>query len=209
MNPELKRIAAGQGGVVSTRQAVDAGYTREQIRERLADGRWVRIRYGQYAERADLVAMESWDRQVFRHRETRARRNELDAAGNGGRQSSLRPGHARRTRLERRSRRGSVDADQRSQRSHGRSTAPSRGARSPGSDRDRRHGGDVGRSCTGRDRRPGHVRGRRRECGCGVAPYGRQRRGPQAPSGGGRVLARRSGDPIGPGLRRSACRVGG
>ena len=69
VNPELKRIAAGQGGVVSTRQAVEAGYTREQIRERLADGRWVRIRYGQYAVRADLGAMESWDRQVFRHRQ--------------------------------------------------------------------------------------------------------------------------------------------
>nr|WP_272952594.1 type IV toxin-antitoxin system AbiEi family antitoxin domain-containing protein [Kribbella amoyensis] len=69
MNPELRRVAARQGGVVSSRQAADAGYSVEQIRERLADGRWVRIRYGQYAERVDLSGMAPWDRQIFHHRQ--------------------------------------------------------------------------------------------------------------------------------------------
>jgi len=54
--------------VVSSRQAADAGYTREQIRERLADGRWERVRYGQYAERLDLSHLSPWDREVVRHR---------------------------------------------------------------------------------------------------------------------------------------------
>lgn len=68
VNPELKEIAAGQGGVVSTRQACVAGYTQEQIRERLADGRWERVRYGQYAERQELVGLAPWERQLARHR---------------------------------------------------------------------------------------------------------------------------------------------
>lgn len=68
MNPELKRIASGQGGVVSTGQATKAGYTKEQIRERLADGRWERLRYGQYAEKVDLSGWAPWDRPVIRHR---------------------------------------------------------------------------------------------------------------------------------------------
>jgi hypothetical protein len=69
VNPELKRIASGQGGVVSTGQATKAGYTKEQIRERLADGRWERVRYGQYAERVDLSGLAPWDRRVVRHRQ--------------------------------------------------------------------------------------------------------------------------------------------
>ncbi|WP_165555759.1 type IV toxin-antitoxin system AbiEi family antitoxin domain-containing protein [Kribbella pittospori] len=69
MNPELKQIAAEQGGVVSSRQAADTGYTREQIRERLGDGRWERVRYGQYAERLDLTGLAPWDRHVVRHRQ--------------------------------------------------------------------------------------------------------------------------------------------
>jgi hypothetical protein len=68
VNPELKRIASRQGGVVSARQAATAGYTKEQVRERLADGRWERVRYGQYAETLDLSASAPWDRLVIRHR---------------------------------------------------------------------------------------------------------------------------------------------
>ncbi|WP_344151909.1 type IV toxin-antitoxin system AbiEi family antitoxin domain-containing protein [Kribbella yunnanensis] len=69
MNPELRRIADQQGGVVSSRQAAQAGYTREQIRERLADGRWRRVRYGQYADRVDLGDMPPWERQLFHHKQ--------------------------------------------------------------------------------------------------------------------------------------------
>lgn len=83
MNPELKRIALGQGGVVSSRQARNAGYTRDQILERLADGRWERVRYGQYAERVDLSGLPPWDRQIVEHRQL------VHAAVN-----SMRPGSA-------------------------------------------------------------------------------------------------------------------
>lgn len=68
MNPELGRVAVAQGGVVSRAQAMRAGYTPEQIRERLTDGRWERVRRGQYAERADLGSMARWDQELFRHR---------------------------------------------------------------------------------------------------------------------------------------------
>ncbi len=68
MNPQLKGVASGQGGVFSRKQASAAGYTPEQMRERLADGRWERVRYGQYAEAADLSHLPSWDRRSFRHR---------------------------------------------------------------------------------------------------------------------------------------------
>jgi hypothetical protein len=68
VNPELGRVAVAQGGVVSRAQAMSAGYTPEQIRERLTDGRWERVRRGQYAERADLGALAPWEQELFRHR---------------------------------------------------------------------------------------------------------------------------------------------
>jgi hypothetical protein len=68
VNPILEAVAAHQGGVFSRRQAIDAGYTPEQIKERLGDGRWERVRHGQYAERADVTRLAPWERQLFRHR---------------------------------------------------------------------------------------------------------------------------------------------
>ncbi|TDW66511.1 hypothetical protein EV653_6540 [Kribbella pratensis] len=68
VNRALKRVADLQGGVVSTAQATAAGYTLEQIRERLADGRWERVRYGQYAERIELSGLTPWERQDIGHR---------------------------------------------------------------------------------------------------------------------------------------------
>ncbi|MFF1821096.1 type IV toxin-antitoxin system AbiEi family antitoxin domain-containing protein [Kribbella sp. NPDC058245] len=68
MNPELKRVAGRQGGVFSRRQARDAGYTPAEMRERLAQGRWERLRYGQYAERTDGSGLARWDRPAYRHR---------------------------------------------------------------------------------------------------------------------------------------------
>jgi hypothetical protein len=67
VNPNLAVVAAGQGGVFSRQQAVLSGYTPKQIRLRLGDGRWVRIRHGQYAERLDLTAFEAWDRARHQH----------------------------------------------------------------------------------------------------------------------------------------------
>jgi hypothetical protein len=60
VNSKLKVVADGQGGVFSRQQALLSGYTPKQIRVRLGDGRWVRIRHGQYAVRLDLAALEPW-----------------------------------------------------------------------------------------------------------------------------------------------------
>ncbi|MGW6281576.1 type IV toxin-antitoxin system AbiEi family antitoxin domain-containing protein [Kribbella sp. NPDC055071] len=68
MNPRLKLVAEQQGGVFARHQAVASGYTPGQIRRRLGDGRWVRIRYGQYAERLDLSVLPSWERAEQEHR---------------------------------------------------------------------------------------------------------------------------------------------
>ncbi|GAA1590861.1 hypothetical protein GCM10009789_50830 [Kribbella sancticallisti] len=64
----MKVVAAGQGGVFSRAQAFECGYTRELLRERLGDGRWEKVRYGQYAERVDLGHLAPWDRELWRHR---------------------------------------------------------------------------------------------------------------------------------------------
>lgn len=68
VNPKLKLLAEQQGGVYSRAQAGACGYTRDQIQERLADGRWERIRYGQYVEAVDLSHLTPWDRRSTRHR---------------------------------------------------------------------------------------------------------------------------------------------
>ena len=57
VNPKLKLLAEQQGGVFSRQQAISGGYTAKQVRSRLDDGRWVRIRHGQYAEQPDLSAL--------------------------------------------------------------------------------------------------------------------------------------------------------
>ncbi|MEU8225330.1 type IV toxin-antitoxin system AbiEi family antitoxin domain-containing protein [Kribbella sp. NPDC048915] len=68
MKPELKRVASRQGGVFSRDQAMNAGYSPEQIRERLAAGRWERLRRGQYTEHVELDALPPWERAVHHHR---------------------------------------------------------------------------------------------------------------------------------------------
>jgi len=68
MNPVLTAVANLQGGVFSRRQALEAGYTPEQIQERLRDGRWQRVRHGQYVERTDLGHLTPWDRELVLHR---------------------------------------------------------------------------------------------------------------------------------------------
>jgi hypothetical protein len=67
VNPKLKLVAESQGGVFSRGQAIESGYTLEQIRERVGDRRWERIRYGQYAEAVDLSGLAPWDRRLVRH----------------------------------------------------------------------------------------------------------------------------------------------
>lgn len=67
VNPKLKLLADGQGGVYSRVQAADSGYTPSQIHDRIRDGRWERIRYGQYAEAVDLSHLAPWDQEIMRH----------------------------------------------------------------------------------------------------------------------------------------------
>jgi hypothetical protein len=68
MNPMLAVITASQGGVFSRAQAFACGYTPRGIRDRVRGGRWLRVRYGQYAEAADLSRLPPWERELARHR---------------------------------------------------------------------------------------------------------------------------------------------
>lgn len=78
MNAKLRLITEQQGGVFSRRQALACGYSPRQVRERLGDGRWVRIRHGQYAERPDETELPDWERIRQRHlRAVRATMNAL------------------------------------------------------------------------------------------------------------------------------------
>ncbi|MGC4936344.1 type IV toxin-antitoxin system AbiEi family antitoxin domain-containing protein [Kribbella sp. DT2] len=68
MDAQLTRLAGRQGGVFSRRQALSCGYSPGQIADRLGDGRWERVRHGQYAAAVDLSATSAWDRRLIRHR---------------------------------------------------------------------------------------------------------------------------------------------
>jgi predicted transcriptional regulator of viral defense system len=68
VNPQLKLVAEQQGGVFARHQAIASGYTPGQIRRRLGDGRWVRIRHGQYAEQLGLSGLPPWERTEQEHR---------------------------------------------------------------------------------------------------------------------------------------------
>ncbi len=67
VNPKLSMLATAQGGVFSRGQAVSCGYTTQQIQRRLGDGRWERIRYGQYAVALDPGGRPTWELQQVRH----------------------------------------------------------------------------------------------------------------------------------------------
>ncbi|WP_370452417.1 type IV toxin-antitoxin system AbiEi family antitoxin domain-containing protein [Kribbella caucasensis] len=60
-------LASAQGGVFSRGQALSCGYTTQQIQRRLGDGRWERIRYGQYAVALDLGSRPTWEQRQIRH----------------------------------------------------------------------------------------------------------------------------------------------
>lgn len=66
LEPRLAVAASRQGGVVLRRQALDFGYSDQEIEQLLRDGRWVRIRRGAYMER---VIWDAMDREA-RHRAT-------------------------------------------------------------------------------------------------------------------------------------------
>jgi len=78
VNPTLKAVAAVHGGVFSRAQALTNGYTAEQIEARLADGRWHRVRHGQYAEAVDRSHLAPWELRLAEHEEAvRAALNSL------------------------------------------------------------------------------------------------------------------------------------
>lgn len=67
MNPMLAVVAESQGGVFSRGQALACGYTPRGIRDRVRSGRWLRVRYGQYAEALDLSPLAPWDQELVRY----------------------------------------------------------------------------------------------------------------------------------------------
>jgi hypothetical protein len=68
VNPKLKLLAGTQGGVYTRAQAAECGYTPGQIHDRIQDGRWERIRHGQYAEAVELSHLPPWEQQALVHR---------------------------------------------------------------------------------------------------------------------------------------------
>jgi len=58
VDPKLTGIAATQGGVILRRQALDAGFSDDEITQRRRSGAWVTIRRGAYVERDLWRAMD-------------------------------------------------------------------------------------------------------------------------------------------------------
>lgn len=73
MNAYLRGIAAKQGGVVMRRQALDTGYTVEEVDYLVRKGEWVSLRRGAYVERSVYEAMTAEQRHLARiHAVTRS-----------------------------------------------------------------------------------------------------------------------------------------
>lgn len=68
VNPRLRVRASAAGGVFSRQDALECGYSPEQIRRRLADKRWLRVKRGYYTDGSGLAALTPWDRVRARHR---------------------------------------------------------------------------------------------------------------------------------------------
>jgi hypothetical protein len=58
--------AAARGGVFTRADARAAGYTDEEVRARLADGRWVRLRRGAYATAKSFGGLDARGRHLLR-----------------------------------------------------------------------------------------------------------------------------------------------
>ena len=62
MRPRLRALAARQGGLVTRRQAIEAGHTERELRSLTAvHGPWVVVRRGVYAERALWDSLTGYD----------------------------------------------------------------------------------------------------------------------------------------------------
>lgn len=69
MTPELRALAGKQDGVFLRAQAVDAGYTEQEIRRLKRSGEWANVRRGAYAEK---VVLDSLDDAGLHKRRVRA-----------------------------------------------------------------------------------------------------------------------------------------
>ena len=66
--PQLRALAARQGGVVTRRQCLAAGYTEVELRGLTAvHGPWVTVRRGVYAERELWDAATGYDERARLH----------------------------------------------------------------------------------------------------------------------------------------------
>ncbi|MDX2972868.1 type IV toxin-antitoxin system AbiEi family antitoxin domain-containing protein [Kribbella solani] len=66
MNTRLEIVALRRGGWFSRRDAISAGYSDADLRQRVASGRWVRLARGAYAD-TPADAMPAWERAAWIH----------------------------------------------------------------------------------------------------------------------------------------------
>lgn len=91
MNMKLAAVAAKRGGWFARLDAIQAGYTDDDIGKRVRDGRWVRLCRGAYAEPGqDSLPSASWDQAIWRHvRTTKAVYHRLGGRAVVSHQSAL------------------------------------------------------------------------------------------------------------------------
>ncbi|HYU86030.1 MAG TPA: type IV toxin-antitoxin system AbiEi family antitoxin domain-containing protein [Kribbellaceae bacterium] len=68
MNNKLKNLASRRGGWFSRREALACGYTDSEIRQRVLEGRWIRLCRGAYAEKGGADEKKpKWERERLHH----------------------------------------------------------------------------------------------------------------------------------------------
>ena len=68
MNMKLATVASERGGWFARLDAIQAGYTDDEIGKRVRDGRWIRLCRGAYAEPGpDFHSSAAWERAIWQH----------------------------------------------------------------------------------------------------------------------------------------------
>ncbi|BEP11999.1 DUF559 domain-containing protein [Acidothermaceae bacterium B102] len=65
MLPELKAVAANNGGVFTRTQALKAGYTEREVRTLVESRLWTKLRHGIYVDSVLLISVDSSERALF------------------------------------------------------------------------------------------------------------------------------------------------
>jgi very-short-patch-repair endonuclease len=80
VNNKLRNVAGRRGGWFSRQEAIACGYTDSEIRQRVLEGRWIRLCRGAYAEKAAGDEKKpKWERDRLHHvRVAQAIQNRLD-----------------------------------------------------------------------------------------------------------------------------------